>query len=268
MPYDSGGNFSLVPSYKATPGQTIRTEQHNPPLEDVASALSSVLVRDGRNGMVGVLNMGSFPITNVAASQTATSAATVGQVQGAMPIGAVIDYAGANAPEGWLLCYGQAVSRVTYAALFAVIGTTFGAGDGATTFNVPDCRGRVTAGRDNMGGTDAERLSFFGAVAKAVGGVLGAASHALTANQNGPHNHTGYTDEVADHVHAGSSPASGYVAAGGYPILGPATTTFNFTTSPAGRHRHFFTTGDSGSGEGHPNAQPTVIFNKIIKASY
>ena len=73
--------------------------------------------------------------------------------------GIVFDYAGTTAPTGFLMCYGQAVSRTTYAALFAAIGTAYGAGDGSTTFNVPDCRGRVTAGGDAMGGTAAGRLN-------------------------------------------------------------------------------------------------------------
>jgi hypothetical protein len=80
MPYDSGGLFSLVPSYKAVAGQTIRTEQHNPPLEDLASGMSSVLIRDGRAGMVGPLPMGGFPIQNMLDGTNATDGATVGQV--------------------------------------------------------------------------------------------------------------------------------------------------------------------------------------------
>lgn len=68
-------------------------------------------------------------------------------------------YAGATAPAGWLLCYGQAVSRTTYAALFAAIGTLYGSGDGSTTFNVPDPRGRAIVGKDDMGGTAAGVLS-------------------------------------------------------------------------------------------------------------
>lgn len=80
MPYDSGGNFFLVPSYLATAGQTIRTEQHNPPLEDIASGLSQVLVRDGRNGMVGNLRMGGYRVRNMLDGEIDTDAATVGQV--------------------------------------------------------------------------------------------------------------------------------------------------------------------------------------------
>lgn len=77
-----------------------------------------------------------------------------------MPAGSVTAFAGSSAPSGWLLCAGQAVSRTTYAALFTVIGTTYGSGDGSTTFNLPDLRGRVVAGLDNMGGSDAGRLSW------------------------------------------------------------------------------------------------------------
>lgn len=65
---------------------------------------------------------------------------------GIVPPGAVIPYAGSSAPDGWLLCDGRTVSRTTYAALFAVIGATYGAGDGNTTFALPDLQGRVAAG--------------------------------------------------------------------------------------------------------------------------
>lgn len=101
-----------------------------------------------------------------------------------VPPGAEIDYSGpitehADAataqptsnqpPPGWLWCAGQAVSRATYSALFAAIGTAHGAGDGATTFNVPDKRGRLSIPLDNMGGTDAGRLSM----ANTLGGTGG-----------------------------------------------------------------------------------------------
>jgi hypothetical protein len=76
-----------------------------------------------------------------------------------VPAGSVMPYAGSTAPSGWLLSYGQAISRSTYATLFAAIGTTYGVGDGATTFNVPDLRGRLVAGQDDMGGTSANRLT-------------------------------------------------------------------------------------------------------------
>lgn len=76
-----------------------------------------------------------------------------------LPIGIILPFAGGTTPSGWALCYGQAISRTQYSGLFAVIGTQYGAGDGTSTFNVPDLRGRIAAGRDNMGGTAASRLT-------------------------------------------------------------------------------------------------------------
>lgn len=78
----------------------------------------------------------------------------------AIPIGASVDYWGTTAPNSaFVLPYGQAISRTVYSDLFALLSTTFGSGDGSTTFNVPDLRGRVIAGKDNMGGTSANRLT-------------------------------------------------------------------------------------------------------------
>ena len=77
---------------------------------------------------------------------------------GNVPAGALNAYAGATAPTGWLLCYGQSILRATYATLFTAIGTTYGTASG-TTFNLPDMRGRVVAGQDDMGGTSANRLT-------------------------------------------------------------------------------------------------------------
>ena len=78
---------------------------------------------------------------------------------GGTPTGCVFSFARSTAPSGWLLCYGQAVSRTTYAALFAVISTTYGVGDGSSTFNLPDLRGRSVAGKDDMGGSAASVLN-------------------------------------------------------------------------------------------------------------
>lgn len=78
--------------------------------------------------------------------------------QALLPAGMMTPFAGSVAPTGWLFCDGSAVSRTTYAALFSAIGTLWGAGDGSTTFNLPDMRGRVPAGIDNLGGAAANRL--------------------------------------------------------------------------------------------------------------
>jgi microcystin-dependent protein len=98
--------------------------------------------------------------------------------------GEVTSFAGGSVPVGSLLCAGQQISRTAYAGLFAAIGTTYGAGDSSTTFNLPDLRGRVVAGKDDMGGTNAGRL---GAVVASttLGGSGGGQLNTAATNVNG-----------------------------------------------------------------------------------
>ena len=96
-------------------------------------------------------------------------------------------YAGASAPSGWLLCNGAAVSRMTYATLFGIIGTTYGVGNGNTTFRLPDLRGRFPLGLDNMGGTSAGRVAATAADTR--GGSSGAETHTLTVAEMPDHDH-------------------------------------------------------------------------------
>lgn len=179
---------------------------------------------------------------------------------GGTPIGAILDYAGATAPTGWLFSFGQAVSRTTYAALFAALGTTYGAGDGSTTFNLPDLRGRVVAGQDDMGGTSANRLTnqSGGLDGDTLGATGGAETHTLTTPQIPAHNHTA-TDSGHQHgvVNSGSAvqlqgPGGGWGGnvAGGLSGVGAAS----------------ITVGNTGGGGAHNNVQPTIILNKIIYA--
>lgn len=100
-------------------------------------------------------------IDNVVSPQAAVLAALAEYEAslGGIQIGSMVAYGGTTVPLGWLLCYGQAISRATYARLFARIGTAYGAGDTSTTFNVPDKRGRVSVGKDNMGGSAANRVT-------------------------------------------------------------------------------------------------------------
>lgn len=93
--------------------------------------------------------------------------------------GEVKMYAGSAAPSGWLVCDGSAVSRTTYAALFAVIGTTYGAGDGSTTFNLPDLRGRTTIG---VGQGNTGEGGVLG-TNRALASVGGTETHTLTLAQ-------------------------------------------------------------------------------------
>jgi microcystin-dependent protein len=97
--------------------------------------------------------------------------------------GEVVPFAGSAAPAGALLSYGQAVSRTTYAGLFAMLGTAYGAGDGSATFNLPDLRGRLAAGKSDMGGSDAGTLTGGGVLGAGLGGQTSTAT--TTINSTG-----------------------------------------------------------------------------------
>jgi microcystin-dependent protein len=118
-------------------------------------------------------------------SKAATEAAAV--VTLAAPPGAVSMFAANAAPSGWLECDGAAVSRTTYAALFAVVGTTWGAGDGSTTFNLPDLRGEFVRGWDHGKGTDSGR-AFASSQTDALQNITGSFEviRSAIANANGP----------------------------------------------------------------------------------
>lgn len=165
-----------------------------------------------------------------------------------VPVGSVADYAGSTAPDGWLLCYGQAVSRTTYADLYTAIGTTYGVGDGSTTFNLPDLRGRVVAGKDDMGGASADRLTdqSGGLDGDTLGDTGGAETHTLLSSESGVPAHThGFTDnDFGGSVYSSASGSS-------------------FGSSSQSDTTDANTPADASSA--HNNVQPTIILNKIIK---
>ncbi len=177
-----------------------------------------------------------------------------------VPAGSILPYAGATAPDGWLLCYGQAVSRTAYPGLFAAIGTAFGAGDGSTTFNLPDLRGRVPAGKDNMGGLAANRLTAAGSgvAGDTLGAAGGAQTHTLTAGQMPSHSH-GVNDPGHAHTYGAGQIPSAFTPRG---TNGDGT---NFNNNPA---TNVAGTGislqNAGGGGAHNNTQPTLILNHII----
>lgn len=153
-----------------------------------------------------------------------------------VPIGAISQYAGATAPSGWLFCAGDAVSRVTYKSLFEVIGTTYGSGDGSTTFNLPDLR---------------ERFAYGKATAGVLGATGGAAGHAHSISASGDHTHS--IDDHAhsisgenDHTHTGTTDATGdtaQISSGAVTIIPVAAHTHAFATDGAGSHSHGGATG-------------------------
>lgn len=176
-----------------------------------------------------------------------------------IPIGGSLDFWGSSAPNSsFALMYGQAISRTTYAVLFSLLGTTYGTGDGSTTFNIPDLRGRVVAGKDDMGGSAASRLtsSYFGTSAAALGAVGGSQSHTLVAGElpaNIPNSAVTTFSPVSPIV--GNSVNGSNLAAGGTnlpintSVLGASTTV---TINPSG-------------GNAHSIVPPTIIGNKLLR---
>jgi microcystin-dependent protein len=116
-----------------------------------------VLTADGKTGVVNFDN--GITIPTLAASTNNKYVATTEFVTTAVPAGLISFFTMTSAPTGWLKANGAAISRTTYASLFGAIGTTFGAGDGSTTFNLPDLRGEFLRGFDDGRGIDAMSVS-------------------------------------------------------------------------------------------------------------
>jgi len=117
-----------------------------------------------------------------------------------VPAGAIMPYAGTTAPSGWLLCYGQTIDVATYPALVSALGNTYG-GDGVSTAVVPDLRGRVVAGKDDMGGTSAARLN--NVASTTLGTATGTQSHKLLTAEMPAHQHglSSHTHGLNSHRH-------------------------------------------------------------------
>lgn len=150
------------------------------------------------------------------------------------PSGAILQYAASTAPTGWLLCDGTAVSRVDYADLFAVIGTTYGTGNGSTTFNLPNLKGRVPAGRD------ASQTEF-----TPLGKTGGAKTHTLSVAEMPSHTHVQTGQTIWRNIGFGQ-PLNGS-------SLGNAQDSGAYSTEA------------SGGNAAHNNLPPYLVLNHIIK---
>jgi microcystin-dependent protein len=189
---------------------------------------------------------------------------------GATPIGSILDFAGSVAPAGFLLCFGQSVATATYPNLFAVIGYTYG-GSGAN-FSIPDLRGIVCAGRDDMGGSNANRLNNWGGTNVNLGAFGGEATHVLSVSELASHQHGGvdHLHSLQNHQHYTTCALMNYTgtARGGSGTFSIDNTNI-WSSGPnvgtTGAADRALTTGAAGSNLAHNVCQPTRILNKIIK---
>jgi microcystin-dependent protein len=245
--------------YTFTNGTTADANQVN---TDYATVRNCVVNNAAANGANSDITSLSALITPLSTGQGGTGSSTG---QNLVPTGTVIDFASVTPPAGWLLCNGQAVSRSTYAALFAVIETTFGAGDGSTTFNVPDLAGRVTAGYDpgnatgRLTGSTAQGVS-----AAAIGNAGGEQAHTQILAELVSHNH-GVTDPGHTHqtlVNNGGTTGGGNT----YPPGSGSGVTTNESPSPGTTSN---TTGisiqNAGGGAAFNVVQPAMVLAKMIK---
>lgn len=179
---------------------------------------------------------GQFMTTDGAGTLSFASQST------AFSSGMIMPFAGTSAPTGWVFCDGAAISRTTYADLFTAIASTYGAGDGSTTFNVPDLRGRVIAGQDDMGGTSADRLTA------QTGGIDGDTLGAV----GGTETHTLALTEMPNSFYYNSNLSQ--------------VTLDNFASyNDTARVSDVITHTTQGGGGAHNNVQPTIVLNYIIK---
>ena len=171
------------------------------------------------------------------------------------PVGAILPFGGSNPPSGYLLCDGQAVSRSYYAELFAVIGTRFGAGDGSTTFNVPNLKGKTTVGLDSSD------TSF-----DAIGKSGGEKTHTLTTAEMPAHTHTQNAHSHDYNKITSNGDSFGVYGGGGYGGWGIGIAGTNNNYGRFAIQAATATNQNTGGGGAHNNLQPYVTTNYIIKA--
>jgi microcystin-dependent protein len=216
----------------------------------------------GEMSLDGDLNVGG----NISAGERIFQAGNL-----LMPVGSLLPYAGSTTPGGYLLCDGSNVSRTTYSDLFSVISTTYGVGDGSTTFTLPNLTGRVILGTSGsfplgtQGGSETVALTI---------GNMPSHSHMGTTDADGLHSHTvndpghahsqinGRDDGNISNVPGQAPPGDGAPNVVGAPTESATT---GISISSAGSHTHTFTTGTTGSGTSFSVLNPYLSLNYIIK---
>lgn len=266
MSRNGSGIYNLPTGNPVVGGTTITANWANTTLSDMATALTGSVAADGQTPITGTLQMGGNKISGMADGTVSTDAATVGQLATVNSVitGTIQMWPTTSAPSGYLLCDGTAVSRTTYAALFAIVGTAFGIGDGSSTFNLPNYSDRLPIGK--------------GTIASSIGST-GGSKDAIVVS----HNHTA-TTSISDpgHSHGVSDPGHSHSIGGTYQAYGSpnisavltAISSQNTGGATTGISINGATTGisastsvaSSGSSGTNANLPPYLGINFIIKA--
>jgi microcystin-dependent protein len=183
-----------------------------------------------------------------------------------IPLAGGLPFFGSTAPNSsFVFPFGQAISRSTYSALFTLLSTTYGTGDGSTTFNLPDLRGRVAAGKDDMGGSAASRLTTAGSAVDGatLGAVGGAQNVALITANLPPYTPAGSITNGAISISHNANSANSSSATGGGAFPVPATISASISASQAAST--FTGTAQGGTSTAVKVAQPTIICNYIMR---
>lgn len=291
MPRNGSGTYT-IPSAAFVAGTKIASAPVNLNFSDLATAMTDSVAADGQTSMTGALlgfagsdanpgitfasdNTTGFSLPSAGTIDVSCAGVKIGSFNssgwtgatsgsGTVPTGTLMPFAGSSGslPAGWLLCSGQSVSQVTYSALFAVVGTTYGGSGG--NFNVPDLRGRAVAGLDNMGGTAASRLTstVMTPDGQTLGATGGTQTVTLTTAQLAVHSHANSLTDPGHHhttkLAADISVSSGVNSTGvntGTDAAGTVSATTGITITNA----------NAGSGSAHSNTQPCMVMNYIIK---
>ncbi len=244
------------------------------------NGITALIVKDGGNVGVNKTNP-DYPL-DVNGTANATSIYQAGFLL--VPTGAMMPYAASTAPGGWLICDGSAVSRTTYSALFDLIGSTYGNGDGVNTFNLPNLKGRTIFGF-NSSDSNFNTLGETGGsgITSLSTNELPSHTHTGTTSTTGSHNHpSSSTNSTGNHTHGfimnkddgNSSHNNGQHPAGDAAIDSNAYTiqtelagehSHTLSISSDGSHTHTFTTNSSGSGDSFSILNPYIALNYIIK---
>lgn len=252
-------NFGIPKGDKGDTGSTGATGPAGPGVPTGGST-GQVLTKNGSANYDTIWSTLSIPTVNDATLTVTQGGSTLGSFTAnsntdttidipsasGSPTGTISMFAGSTAPTGYLICDGSAVSRTTYADLFTVIGTTYGTGDGSTTFNLPNLKGKVPVGLDS-GDTDFDALGETG----------GAKTHTLTSSEIPAHthplSHPSNTDAIAYHSTTGTNHW--------FAVSGSGSTQY----PDAFQYKNPTVGSNTGGGGAHNNVQPYIVLNYIIK---